>query len=122
MEFQEKVQGLDQMRSLLKEKEKQEIEGKMEDDKGKLQPMAKNLAELSVKREKLKKEAVAKHNSIQPGINIFRDNQKEIDRQNKEIQTYEELNLERKFMETEKKISEANENLKKVQEKKANTN
>lgn len=91
----------------------------MEDDKGKLQLMAKNLAELSVKREKLKKEAVAKHNSIQPGINIFRDNQKEIDRQNKEIQTYEELNLERKFMETEKKISEANENLKKVQEKKS---
>lgn len=120
MEFQEKIQGLDQMRSQMKEKEKekQKIEEKLKEDREKLQPMMVKLSNLSTQKETLKKEAEVRQKSGQETLNKLQNSQKDIDRQSKEVKSYEDMNWQQKLMECEKKIAEADENLKKLQTEK----
>lgn len=99
VEHQEKLQGLDQMKSQLKktEQEKSELDNKTKAEERKLAPLIEKLGTLNKQKEQTKNRAKERAGALQIEINKLKLSHGDIIRLNTEIEDYESLDLEKKI-------------------------
>lgn len=99
VKHQEKLQGLDQMKSQMKkiEQEQLELENKIKSDDQKLAPLKEKLVTLTQQKENSKSTAKQRVDKLQKEIDKFKLSHSDVVRLNNEIEEYENLDLENKI-------------------------
>lgn len=116
MKQQEKFQGIELMKTQLKtfEEEILTLKRKINEEEKKLEPTIKELEKLVRDKQIVKDEL---NNQVQDRISIIEDfkrRQDEIQRFNKDIKTYEKMQLDKKFSEAQEKIAKGNTRIKQI--------
>lgn len=108
VQHQEKLQGLDQMKSQVErlEQEKTGIENKIKADEGKLNPLKEKLEALINQKEKTKTESKKQSERLQEEINKFKASHGDIQRLIASIEGLEELDLENKIKAAQHNITQ----------------
>lgn len=105
---QAKVQGLEKMKTHVKdiEKEKTDTEDQRQKDEKKLKPIADKLEDLINKKRRTKAASDAEAQKLSQAISGHKTDQRDIERLHKQVQDYEKQHLESKMSELKVKISE----------------
>lgn len=117
MTHQEKFQGLDRMKTQMKEieKEKLELQKKIQEEEKKLSPLSEELNKLIQQKQTQTDDLKRKCQELQKVVDDVKNQEIELERYNKIIKTYEGMQLETKLFEVKEKIVESEKRIKQIE-------